>query len=196
MKGVTPILRPSAGQHSPLRRQGDRPRRQRRRAGRRVAHKPQVWPGPTIGRRRTRIRFHRLPCVRELANDNFRTTLLNGVAWVSGLEMPADGVPSTTLSKAELERLMDECRRSFTRRRSRKVICPDGGAAVHRARLELVSTAGPVAGSGFPGLDVLSFPGCWSSGRSPFWAARGRSLEVDLSRRRNGTEAVPYKAEL
>ena len=44
----------------------------------------------------------------NLTNDDFRTTLLNGVAWVSGLEIPENGVPSTTPTKEELDALMDE----------------------------------------------------------------------------------------
>ena len=44
----------------------------------------------------------------NLGNDNFRTVLLNGVAWVSGLEIPEQGVPSAALSKADLEALLDE----------------------------------------------------------------------------------------
>jgi hypothetical protein len=44
----------------------------------------------------------------NMTNDSFRTTLLNGVAWVSGLDVPASGVPSTTPTKEELEKLMDE----------------------------------------------------------------------------------------
>jgi putative membrane-bound dehydrogenase-like protein len=44
----------------------------------------------------------------NLAEDNFRTTLLNGVAWVAGLEIPAQGVPSKTPTKEELEAMLDE----------------------------------------------------------------------------------------
>lgn len=44
----------------------------------------------------------------NLANDDFRTVLLNGVAWVSGLEIPESGVPSTTPSKAELTAMLHE----------------------------------------------------------------------------------------
>lgn len=44
----------------------------------------------------------------NLANDSFRTTLLNGVAWISGLEVPADGVPSTTPTKDELAEYLHE----------------------------------------------------------------------------------------
>ena len=44
----------------------------------------------------------------NLTNDSFRTTLLNGVAWVSKLEVAADGVPSTTPTKAEMDALLDE----------------------------------------------------------------------------------------
>ena len=44
----------------------------------------------------------------NLANDSFRTTLLNGAAWVSGLEIPENGVPSTTPTKDELAALIHE----------------------------------------------------------------------------------------
>ncbi len=44
----------------------------------------------------------------NLANDDFRKTLLNGAAWVSGLEVPETGIPSTTPTKEEMEALLDE----------------------------------------------------------------------------------------
>ncbi len=45
---------------------------------------------------------------KNLANDNFRTVLLNGAAWVSGLEVPENGVPSEPLGDAELNALMKD----------------------------------------------------------------------------------------
>jgi hypothetical protein len=36
------------------------------------------------------------------ANDNFRKTVLNGIVWVAGIEVPKDGVPSATPMAAEL----------------------------------------------------------------------------------------------
>jgi hypothetical protein len=44
----------------------------------------------------------------NLADDNFRTTLLNAVAWVSKLPVPEKGVPSKTPTRDELEGLIDE----------------------------------------------------------------------------------------
>jgi hypothetical protein len=44
----------------------------------------------------------------NLANDSMRTLLLNAVAWVSKLEVPEKGVPSKTLSRDELEALIDQ----------------------------------------------------------------------------------------
>ncbi len=74
-------------------------------------HKPQVlawaYERPKGGRGFGFTGFH---VFANLANDSFRTTLLNGVAWVAGLEITADGVPSTAPSKEELEKLMDEAR--------------------------------------------------------------------------------------
>jgi hypothetical protein len=37
------------------------------------------------------------------ANDSFRTVVLNGIAWIAGLEIPPDGVPSKTPTMEELE---------------------------------------------------------------------------------------------
>ncbi len=46
----------------------------------------------------------------NLGNDSFRTVLLNGVAWVTKLEIPKDGVPSKTPDKAALEKVMDDAK--------------------------------------------------------------------------------------
>jgi len=42
------------------------------------------------------------------SNDSFRTSLINGAAWVAKLEIPKDGVPSKTPSEADLKALVDE----------------------------------------------------------------------------------------
>ncbi len=52
----------------------------------------------------------------NLADDNFRTLLLNAVAWVSKLEVPTGGVPSKTLSRDELEKLIDDGKLAVSRR--------------------------------------------------------------------------------
>ena len=44
----------------------------------------------------------------NLGDDNFRTVLLNGVAWVSKLEVPEGGIPSKTLTRDDLEKLIDD----------------------------------------------------------------------------------------
>ena len=46
----------------------------------------------------------------NLANDNFRTVLLNAVAWTAGLEIPQDGIPSETVREPDLERLIIEAK--------------------------------------------------------------------------------------
>ena len=78
-----------------------------------VAHKPQVlawaYDRPSGGRGFGFTGFH---VFANLTNDSFRTTLLNGIAWVSGLEIPSDGVQSTAPTKDELEHLMDESRKA------------------------------------------------------------------------------------
>jgi hypothetical protein len=44
----------------------------------------------------------------NLGDDNFRTLLLNAVAWVSKLPVPESGVPSRALSRSDLEQLIDD----------------------------------------------------------------------------------------
>ena len=44
----------------------------------------------------------------NLAEEGFRTVLLNAVAWVSKLEVPAKGVPSKPLNRDALEQLIDD----------------------------------------------------------------------------------------
>jgi hypothetical protein len=44
----------------------------------------------------------------NLANDNMRTLLLNAVAWVSKLPVPEAGIASKTLTRPELETLIDD----------------------------------------------------------------------------------------
>jgi hypothetical protein len=44
----------------------------------------------------------------NLADDNFRTALLNAVAWVSKLPVPEKGVPSKTPTRDDLEKLIDD----------------------------------------------------------------------------------------
>ena len=117
MKGVTPILSAIAlGQHRALRRQADRSVAETRMClADVVAHfHPQVlawaYDRPNGGRGFGFTGFH---VFANLTNDSFRTTLLNGIAWVSGLEVPADGVPSTTPTKDDLEHLMDEAQQTI-----------------------------------------------------------------------------------
>jgi hypothetical protein len=44
----------------------------------------------------------------NLQNDNFRTLLLNAIAWTAKLEVPPGGVPSPTPTKADLDQLMKD----------------------------------------------------------------------------------------
>ncbi|MEE2714016.1 MAG: sulfatase-like hydrolase/transferase [Planctomycetota bacterium] len=41
-------------------------------------------------------------------NDNFRRTVLNAIVWISGAEVPADGVPSPTPDDAEMDAYQDK----------------------------------------------------------------------------------------
>lgn len=50
----------------------------------------------------------------NLTNDNFRTLLLNAVAWVAGLEVPKEGVDSKTPTREQLDALMTEAHGTAT----------------------------------------------------------------------------------
>jgi len=44
----------------------------------------------------------------NLGNDSFRQVLLNGVAWVTKLDIPTDGVPNEPVDSKQLEKFIDE----------------------------------------------------------------------------------------
>ena len=52
----------------------------------------------------------------NLANDSMRTLLLNAVAWVAKLPVPETGVPSKTLNRGDLEKLIDDGKLAVNRR--------------------------------------------------------------------------------
>ena len=53
---------------------------------------------------------------QNLAEDNFRTLLLNAVAWVSKLEVPEGGVPSDIPDSIDLDKVIEAARASITRK--------------------------------------------------------------------------------
>jgi hypothetical protein len=119
MKGVTPILvalpplKTLQGEGKPASPRGGNPAVREAVA----AGKPQVmaWayerPDAARGFGFTGLHRH-----ANLADDNFRTLLLNAVAWVAKLEVPAAGVPSKPLGREELEALIDEGKLAVQRR--------------------------------------------------------------------------------
>ena len=52
----------------------------------------------------------------NLANDSVRTLLLNATAWVAKLPVPEAGVPSKTLTRDDLEKLIDDGKLAVKRR--------------------------------------------------------------------------------
>lgn len=57
------------------------------------------------------------------ANDSFRTTVLNAIVWVAGMDVPAGGVPSKTPTLAELEVDQDYPQpKNFDRKRVEEMI--------------------------------------------------------------------------
>jgi hypothetical protein len=110
MKGVTPILSavpPPSTVHSkdnPTPRGGNPDVWRAVQAGA-PQHLAWAYERPDGGRGYGFTGYH---VFANLGDDSFRTALLNGAAWVAGLEVPERGVPSAPLSAADLEAMLDE----------------------------------------------------------------------------------------
>ena len=110
MKGVTPILSAvaplnTAGNPDPPSERGGNPDVFKAVKAGEPQHLAWAYDRPTGGRGFGFTGYHNYA---NLANDSFRTTLLNGAAWVSGLEIPENGVASKTPTPEEMEALLDE----------------------------------------------------------------------------------------
>ncbi|MEI6535518.1 MAG: PVC-type heme-binding CxxCH protein, partial [Verrucomicrobiaceae bacterium] len=112
MKGVTPILSAVAPVDTVHFKDGDKPNAHGGNSDALKAvqagepqHLAWAYERPEGGRGFGFTGFHNFA---NLADDSFRTTLLNGVAWIAGLEIPSQGVPSKTPTKEEFEALMNE----------------------------------------------------------------------------------------
>jgi hypothetical protein len=122
MKGVTPVLSAIAPPETITSRwkEGTKPNSH---AGNPAAladvqaGKPQVvawaYERPDGGRGFGFTGLHRH---ENLGDDNMRTMLLNAVAWVSKLQVPANGIESQALSRGDLEQLIDDGKLAIKRR--------------------------------------------------------------------------------
>jgi putative membrane-bound dehydrogenase-like protein len=114
MKGVTPVLSAIAPLNTVKFKEGDKPSAHGGnpdafadvKAGK-PQHLAWAFDRPKGGRGFGFTGFH---FFANMTNDSFRTTMLNGVAWVSGLEIPAGGIASKTPTQAELDAMMTEAR--------------------------------------------------------------------------------------
>src|SRR5207248_1250551 len=110
MAGVTPILSavpPASSLHGKTASErGSNPVVAAEVAAQKPQHLAWAYERPNNGGRG--FGFTGLHVHANLANDSFRTVLLNAVAWTAGLEVPANGVPSKTPTREELEALIDE----------------------------------------------------------------------------------------
>ena len=112
MKGVTPVLSAIAPLNTVKFKEGDKPSPHGGnpdvladvKAGR-PQHLAWAFERPKGGRGFGFTGFH---FFANMTNDSFRTTMLNGVAWVAGLEIPAGGIASKTPTQTELDAMMAE----------------------------------------------------------------------------------------
>lgn len=109
MKDVTPILTAMPGPETLKRRDGAHSGNPHVRAAVLERKEPQhlawvaVRPGGGRGFGFTGAHNH-----VNWRNDNFRRTVLNGIVWISGVEVPDDGVPSATPDDAEMDANQDK----------------------------------------------------------------------------------------
>ena len=112
MKGVTPVLSAIAPLNTVKFKEGDKPSPHGGnpdvladvKAGR-PQHLAWAFERPKGGRGFGFTGFH---FFANMTNDSFRTTMLNGVAWAAGLEIPAGGIASKTPTQTELDAMMAE----------------------------------------------------------------------------------------
>ena len=109
MKGVTPILSDLPPLEKVRSKEKPTPR----------GGNPQVWEAVKAGKKQhvawayerpdggRGFGFTGLHKHRNLGNDGFRTVLLNGIAWVTKLDVPKGGVLSKTPSDEDLEEVID-----------------------------------------------------------------------------------------
>ncbi|MEM9481977.1 MAG: family 16 glycoside hydrolase [Verrucomicrobiota bacterium] len=107
MKGVTPILTALPPESSLTRKDGPHSNNSHVRAAVLERKEPQhvMWVSESETNRGfgfTGAHFH-----HNWADDNFRRVVLNAVAWIAGIGVPADGVPSMTPDEAGLEANQD-----------------------------------------------------------------------------------------
>jgi type 1 glutamine amidotransferase len=115
MEGVTPILSAVAPVQTITSRwkEGDKPKTHEGNPDVLAdvkAGKPQVvaWAYERPSGKGRGFGFSGLHKHSNLGDDNFRTLLLNAVAWVSGLPVPEKGIRSEALSRQDLEQLIDD----------------------------------------------------------------------------------------
>jgi putative membrane-bound dehydrogenase-like protein len=140
MKGVTPVLSAIAPLNTVKFKEGDKPSAHGGnpdvladvKAGK-PQHLAWAFERPKGGRGFGFTGFH---FFANMTNDSFRTTMLNGVAWVSGLEIPAGGIASKTPTQAELDAMMAEAH-------GPKVTKPSGTAKPIFETPALTSTSTP-----------------------------------------------------
>lgn len=116
MKGVTPILSDvpplNTVQSAPSARGGNADVFQAV-TDKRPQHMAWAYERPDGGRGFGFTGLHRH---ENLGDDSFRTLLLNAVAWVTKLDVPAQGIPSPTPSREDLERVIDEAKAFLDRK--------------------------------------------------------------------------------
>ena len=110
MQGVTPILTDvpplDSLKEEPSSRGGNQDAYQAV-AQRKPQHMAWAYERPDGGRG---FGFTGMHLHNNLANDGFRTILLNAAAWVAKLEVPAEGVPSKAPTASELDFVVDQSR--------------------------------------------------------------------------------------
>jgi hypothetical protein len=103
MKGVTPILTDLP----PLNTAGGNSNARKAVSQKQPQHMAWAYARPDGGRG---FGFTGLHAHANLADDGFRTVLLNASAWVAGLKIPKEGVPSKAPSLGELKQLAIEAK--------------------------------------------------------------------------------------
>ena len=108
MKGVTPILSDVPGPETLRRKDGARsgnPTVRKAVAAGKTQHVAWAYERPTGGRGFGFTGAHQH---KNWQNDNFRKVVLNAILWTANVEVPQDGVHSSTLTDADIKANLDD----------------------------------------------------------------------------------------
>ncbi len=91
---------------------------------------------------------------KNFADDNFRKTVLNGIAWTAGLEIPEDGVPSPSIDEEGLKQTIVDTAKKFEKEKKKPNKKSEKKQAANKRKLPEAKFSSKVINTRTPGYRV------------------------------------------